>query len=148
MCHEFLREPVLTPGKYVAWQFWLAVLVLLAKKSFKLIRPDRPHADKGTDHHTGLYLPLALCSLTATLPSQKLVIKILDFKERKAGTQYDGQIKTVSLSQFKSKTKTTVSFNVLDCKTGLFCSVNDLDVELTESGESQTPFVFQLLLWS
>lgn len=87
MCHEFLREPVLTPGKYVAWQFWLAVLVLLAKKSFKLIRPDRPHADKGTDHHTGLYLPLALCSLTATLPSQKLVIKILDFKERKAGTQ-------------------------------------------------------------
>lgn len=56
------------------------------------------------------------------------------------------RLKLFLFLKFKSKTKTTVSFNVLDCKTGLFCSVNDLDVELTESGESQTPFVFQLLL--
>ena len=84
--------------------------------------------------------------LNSHITFPKVSYSNIRFQGAKSWNSIDGQIKTVSLSQFKSKTKTTVSFNVLDCKTGLFCSVNDLDVELTESGESQTPFVFQLLL--
>ena len=83
--------------------------------------------------------PPLIMQLNSHITFPKLSYQNIRFQGPKIWNSIDGQIKTVSLCQFKSKTEASVSFNVLACKTGLFCSANDLDVELTESwGESNS----------